>query len=195
MSCGLSHGCENAFEAFDRCSNCPTVNSGRSQPRRNPALFCFLRLPAALLVSYAASTRASRPLWQSCDGTARRELARLTSPGRAGRGRSDFEISAKCCPLSPVSTLARAASGLSLMSFAAALTKRALRSLSNAPQRRFSSHGGLGASGLSHGGLGAKEEAPPRRDPRESRGAVEARAHQDHKIIAVASAKEAAQRQ
>ena len=41
------------------------------------------------------------------------------------------------------------------MSFAAALSKRALRSLSNgAPQRRFSSHGGLGCKeGLSHGGL------------------------------------------
>ena len=61
-----------------------------------------------------------------------------------------------------------------LMSFAAALSKRALRSLSNgAPQRRFSSHGGLGTKeGLAYGGLGAKEEAPPRRDPREFGGAV-----------------------
>ena len=63
------------------------------------------------------------------------------------------------------------------MSFAAALSNRALRSLSasnGALQRRLSSsHRGLGAKeGLSYGGLGAKEEAPPRRDPRESRGAV-----------------------
>ena len=69
----------------------------------------------------------------------------------------------------------------SLMSFAAALSNRALRSLSasnGALQRRLSSsHRGLGAKeGLAYGGLGAKEEAPPRRDPRELGGAVGARA-------------------
>ena len=68
-----------------------------------------------------------------------------------------------------------------LMSFAAALSNRALRSLSasnGALQRRLSSsHRGLGAKeGLAYGGLGAKEEAPPRRDPRELGGAVGARA-------------------